>query len=69
MRTKLQEDADRIDCRLYSVLVGVEALWSKAKEQRDRDQTKLLRDTLVALRCARWRIRSLMSEEDRKMTT
>jgi hypothetical protein len=69
MRTELQRDADGLDCTLYRVISGVESLYSKAESQRNRELMATLRNALIGLRSARGEIRSLMSEEDRKVTS
>jgi hypothetical protein len=62
-RTKLQAEADSVDCDVFRLIWRLERLYD-ANRQNDRAQEKIHR-ALEQLRGARPHIRSLMSNEDR----
>lgn len=66
-RTRIQRDADSIDCDLYRVITRVERLYDSIKHHSG-PRVADLHKALMSLRSARPGIRLLMNEFDRKRT-
>lgn len=68
-RTRLETDADAIDCDLYRIICRVERIYDDFKRHEEGSRVTDLHRSLQSLRHARVGIRMLMDVDDRARTT